>query len=97
MTNKNSNNEQIGGFFIYKNSHNQNVYYDVFSKNAYIISKNDEKQYNIYSYRLVMSVVLGIMLILVFNMKLWVGVSAGILCYIIFSIMFRKKFLCSVI
>lgn len=89
----NNNNQPISGFFIYKNSHNQNVYYDIFSKNAYIISKKDEKQYNIYSYRFVMSVVLGIMLVLVFNMKLWIGITAGILCYVIFSVLFRKRFL----
>ena len=93
MAKQNENSTPLSGFFIYRNKYNQNVYYDIFTKNAYIISKDDEKQYNLYSSRLPMSIVLSVFLILVFNISPYIGIAAGAVAYVFFTNMFHKNFL----
>ncbi|MBR0462367.1 MAG: hypothetical protein IJJ00_06620 [Erysipelotrichaceae bacterium] len=92
MTNRNEN-SNLSGLFIYKNKFNQNVHYDFFTKKAYIISKADEKKYGLFTSRLPLSIIISAMLILVLNVNTYIGIAAGIACYVFMTILFHKSFL----
>lgn len=99
MTRNNQNNapQNVTGFFIYKNKHNQNVYYDIIKKKGYIIYKDDEKKYTLYSSRLVMSFVLFVFLYWFFNLDLKLSIIVSLIALAVFEGMFRFRFLPSLI
>ena len=95
--NKNQNKSNIGGMFIYKNKNNQNVYYDIITKKAYIITKQDENKYSVFSSRLVMSISLSILITWLIKISIPFAILAGVALYVITTLIFRLKFLPSLV
>lgn len=77
----------LSGLHIYKDDHNRNVYYDVFSKHGYII--NDIQTYRLCSNRFIIGLVGGA-LIYTFGMEFWIGILVGLAVYAVMEIKFRS-------
>ena len=69
----------VSGWHVYKDERGRAVYYDVFSKTGYILANNEER-YKQFSMRFVMGLI-GFILILMFNMPIWLCVLAGVGVY----------------
>ena len=51
--------EELSGMHIYKDNHNRYVYYDIFTKNGYVIS--NVPSYRNYANRFILAAVVGIL------------------------------------
>ena len=81
-------NGNVSGWHVYKDDRGRAVYYDVFSKTGYILANNEER-YKQFSMRFVMGLI-GFILILMFNMPIWLCVLAGVGVYAFLEFRFRK-------
>ncbi len=75
------------GMFI-KNERGRAVYYDVFSKTGYILANNEDR-YKQFSMRFVMGAI-GFILMLMFNMPIWLCILAGVAVYGFLEFRFRR-------
>ena len=80
------------GYNVYKDSYNQTVFVDFFTKKQYLVQKQDEKRYYLFSQRLFMSVCVLIIISLGFGNYI-LGFVAGIVTYAFFELFYRIKFL----
>ncbi|MGN1398630.1 MAG: hypothetical protein ACI4WG_01320 [Erysipelotrichaceae bacterium] len=80
------------GYNVYKDSYNQTVFVDFFTKKQYLVQKQDEKRYYVFSQRLFMSVCVLIIISLGFGNYI-LGVAGGIVTYGFFELFYRIKFL----
>jgi uncharacterized membrane protein len=78
----------VSGWHVYKDERGRAVYYDIFSKTGYILANNEER-YKQFSMRFVMGLI-GFILILMFNMPIWLCVLAGVGVYAFLEFRFRK-------
>ena len=60
--------EELSGMHIYKDNHNRYVYYDIFTKNGYVIS--NVPSYRNYANRFILAAVVGI-LVYTFDFGKW--------------------------
>ena len=82
----------LNGMNIYRNKKGQVIYYDRFRKNGYIISPEKEKQYRIYSNRLLFAV-LAVILIGNFFLSWRNSFFVGVILYILLEVIFRFRYL----
>ncbi len=80
------------GYNVYKDSYNQTVFVDFFTKKQYLVQKQDEKRYYLFSQRLFMAVCVLIIISLGFGNYI-LGFVAGIVTYAFFELFYRIKFL----
>ena len=80
------------GHNVYKDSYNQTVFVDFFTKKQYLVQKQDEKRYYLFSQRLFMAVCVLIIISLGFGNYI-LGFVAGIVTYAFFELFYRIKFL----
>ncbi|MBR3840111.1 MAG: hypothetical protein IKM20_03130 [Erysipelotrichales bacterium] len=92
-----ANQDKIIGFNIYKDKKRRDVYYDVFTKQGYIITKADINKLNFYQKRFILPV---IVFSLVYTLDLYnlnfgiVGASAAaFICFICMEYFFHFRFL----
>ena len=78
----------VSGWHVYKDERGRAVYYDVFSKTGYILA-NNEQRYKQFSMRFVMGAI-AFILILMFNMPIWVCLLAGVAVYAFLEFKFRQ-------
>ena len=78
----------VSGWHVYKDDRGRAVYYDVFSKTGYILANNEER-YKQFSMRFVMGLI-GFILILMFNMPIWLCALVGVGVYAFLEFRFRK-------
>ena len=92
---------KVTGFNIYKDKRNRDVYYDVISKQGYIISQSDVSRLNFYQKRYIIPVVIFALTYTIdlFGFKFGViGASAvSLLSFIVTEYFFRFRFLKSMI
>lgn len=80
--------QELAGIHIYKDDHNHYVYYDVFTKNGYIL--NDIPKYKTYSQRFVLALMLGILTTsIIESAGPYIGLAIGSAVYILLEIKFR--------
>lgn len=78
----------VSGWHVYKDERGRAVYYDVFSKNGYILANNEDR-YKQFSMRFVMGAI-GFILMLMFDMPIWLCVLAGVGVYGFLEFRFRR-------
>lgn len=83
-------NENVGvsGPHIYLDERGRCVYFDVFSKNGYILANNESK-YKQLSMRFMLGLI-ALILMLMFNMPIWICILVGILVYGFMEYKFRR-------
>lgn len=79
---------EIGGMNVYFDSRQRPVYYDRFSKRAYLL-KDVEKTYQLYSMRFFLGIA-AIVIIYAFKLPLWLCVVLGIAVYAFMEFKFRR-------
>lgn len=79
--------EELAGLHIYKDEHNRYVYYDVFSKNGYVL--NDVQTYKTYSSRFIAGLIAGI-IGASFEIGIYLSVILAIVVYGIMEFKFRS-------
>lgn len=86
------NKQQPIGFNLYADNGGRTIYYDRFSKQAYLISKKEETKYFFFSSRPVSAFVVGF--IAYYFSKSWpITIFAAIVTYLTLLFFFRKMFL----
>lgn len=92
---KSDQNKQIFyGRHIYLDKKNRHVYYNRFNKNGYLIPLDKAGMYNLYSFRLVYSAIIAILLGDMINGKLdMLAVVIGVIAYAGFEFFYRMRFL----
>ena len=78
----------VSGWHVYMDERGRAVYYDVFSKTGYILA-NNEQRYKQFSMRFVMGAI-GFILMLMFDMPIWLCVLAGVAVYGFMEFKFRQ-------
>ena len=78
----------VSGWHVYKDERGRAVYYDVFSKTGYILANNEDR-YKQFSMRFVMGAI-GFILMLMFNMPIWLCILAGVAVYGFLEFRFRR-------
>lgn len=78
--------EEVAGIHIYKDDHNRYVYYDVFSKNGYVLS--DIPKYKTLSSRFIIAFVAGV-LTATFEVTIYLSVLLGLAVYAFMEYKFR--------
>lgn len=78
----------VSGMHIYKDERGRAVYYDVFSKTGYILA-NNEARYKQFSMRFMMGII-GFVLMMLFNMPIFVDVIVGLGVYGFMEYKFRQ-------
>jgi len=79
--------EEVAGFHIYKDDHNRYVYYDVFSKNGYVL--NDVQRYKTYSSRFIAGLLAGI-IGASFEIGIYLSIILGVVVYAVLEFKFRS-------
>lgn len=79
--------DEVAGIHIYKDDHNRYVYYDVFSKNGYVL--NDIPKYKTYSSRFLIAFIAGV-LIATFEIGILLSVLLGLIVYAVMEFKFRS-------
>ena len=85
------NTKDLTGFNIY-HTKNQTIYWDRFTKTAYIISKSDVASFSTWQLKAPLAVMLSMILIL-FGTSYSVAFTVAIVAYIVATIIFRVKYL----
>lgn len=78
----------VSGLHIYLDERGRSIYYDVFSKCGYVLA-NNEARYRQYSMRFILGII-GFMLMLMFNMPIWLCILVGVLVYAFMEYKFRS-------
>ena len=78
----------VSGWHVYKDERGRAVYYDVFSKTGYILANNEDR-YKQFSMRFVMGAI-GFILMLMFDMPIWLCILAGVAVYGFLEFRFRR-------
>lgn len=78
----------VSGWHVYKDERGRAVYYDVFSKTGYILANNEDR-YKQFSMRFVLGAI-GFILMLMFDMPIWLCVLAGVAVYGFLEFRFRR-------
>lgn len=81
--------EELSGMHIYKDNHNRYVYYDIFTKNGYVIS--NVPSYRNYANRFILAAVVGI-LVYTFDFGKWTlpfALGAALLVWAVMEYKFR--------
>ena len=86
-------NTRLPGFSIYKNKQNQNVYYDFVSKKGYLIFKENNRVYTLFSSRHVLAIIIFLILFLSFGISPIISLLIGLGCLLTLEICFRIFFL----
>ena len=92
MTNRNTN-EEINGLFIYHDPKKGCVYYDIISKNGYVMSRSDYQSYSKFSFLKLLSIVSIYLFVQFFSIELWLAAVIGIGLFIAIEVIFRKTFI----
>lgn len=96
MTNRR---QTISGYHIYQDKQKRNVYYDIFTKKAYILRPSAMKQYNFYSKRLFFPIIVFVLCYSIQFGEIKLGIagslSAAALIFAIIECFFRFRFLAS--
>ena len=77
----------VSGWHVYRDERGRAVYYDVFSKTGYILANNEDR-YKQFSMRFVLGAI-GFILMLMFDMPIWLCVLAGVAVYGFLEFRFR--------
>lgn len=77
---------------LYQNEDGNLVFYDIFTKKAYIIPKDKFREYNLYSFRPIIAALIGTLVVLFFKDLYW-GFIVGVGVYLILETLFRKNIL----
>lgn len=80
---------EINGLFIYKNKNNQNVFYDVLTKNAYIVDKANEDKYRVYQAIPIIGIMVALALIYYLKFGIIKGIVVGFMLCVILYILLR--------
>lgn len=88
--------KHASGRNIYVDERGRDVYYDRFTKNGYLIQEKNLKSYFMYQNRFIL-VIIGIILGYNFLASLETCIIIGVIVAIIIEIMFRRKYLPSLI
>lgn len=78
----------VSSWHVYMDERGRAVYYDVFSKTGYILA-NNEQRYKQFSMRFVMGLI-GFILMLMFDMPIWLCVLVGVAVYGFMEFKFRQ-------
>lgn len=93
---KNSTNT-LGGLNLYLNIYGETIYYNIFDKNGYVVSKNTEQKFRVFYHRYSIIVILIVLLgdyFKTFGNTIIAGIAAVILSEIYFRFFFLKKLKC---
>lgn len=90
---QNNNNQELNGFFIYHDPKKGCVYYDVITKNGYVLSKSDYQSFSKFSFLKLLCVVSIYLLVELLGIELWESALIGIGLFIAIEIIFRKTFI----
>lgn len=85
--------KRLNGLFIYHDEKGRTIYSNPFMKNGYIISDSEAKKYSFYAGRLWASVLLTLALLFIFDKKYFLAIGAGLLLYVISTLIFVFKYL----
>ena len=91
-----SNSEQkkiLNGPFIYNEDKDRVIYYDVFTKNAYIIPENESKSYLLYVTSIFVSLFVFVLIGVVFNLKFIYCFLLEVAFLIMMRLLFKFNFL----
>lgn len=83
--------KELTGFNIYQNK-NQTIYWDSFSKTAYIITRSDVSKFSSWQLRLPLSLMVSLVLML-FGTNYILCVVVAVLSYLVSTIIFKVKYL----
>lgn len=89
----NNNNEELNGLFIYHDPKSGCVFYDVFKKNGYVLSKSDYPSYNKFTLFKIISILSIYLLVEFLSVELWQACLFGIVFFIAIEIIQRKTFI----
>lgn len=91
-----ANKKQVGGFFVYHDDRGRSIYYDVFTKNGYLINNRDQDKFALFNLRYLLAA-LAFMIVFVFfgaESLFWALLSAlitFIITYLVFRFTFMNK------
>jgi len=88
----NQNNNHIRGISMYVDERNRDIYYDIFTKNGYIIDEKRAKKFNMFKNRFIL-VFMGAVLAVNFVFDLTMTIIISILALAALEYSFRFKFL----
>lgn len=85
--------KQLTGYNIYHlHDKNQTIYYDNYTKTAYIITNQYVSSFSTWQMRLPLSIMFGALLVLI-RINPWLSIALGIAAYVISTILFHTKYL----
>ena len=84
----------VSGFNIYINRYGEAIYYNIFDKNGYIVSREVEKKFKLFQNRY--SIICIVLILLGDYFKTWqntllVGIGAAIIVEVYFRLFYLKK------
>ena len=77
---------------LYENEDGNLVFYDIFTKKAYIIAQSQFREYNLYSFRPIIAILVGTLIVWLFKDLYW-GFIVGVGVYLVLETLFRKNVL----
>jgi len=84
---------EVNGLFVYHTHKYKNVYYDIFTKNAYLIGRNDVQRFRLFSMRGVASLLVGFACFYYLKINPIVSILLALAVYLIFYLLFRFTYL----
>lgn len=88
---------KVTGFNIYKDKRNHDIYYDVFTKEGYMITKNEISKLNFYQKRFIIPIIIFSLTytINIFNFEFGIvgAGAAAVLAFVCMEYFFRFRFL----
>lgn len=94
MTNRmpNSKNNEPSGLFIYHDPKYGTVYYDIFKRNGYVLTKSDYPSYSKFSILKIICLISIFLFVEFFEMDIWKAAVIGIFLYICMEVISRVTF-----
>lgn len=89
----NNNNQELNGLFIYHDPSKGCVFYDIFKKNGYVISRSEYQSYSKFSLLKLLSIFSIYLFVELLDIDLWLATLIGIGLFIAIEIIFRKTFI----
>ena len=94
MTNNNRNtNDEINGLFIYHDPKKGCVYYDIVTKNGYVLSRSDYPSFGKFTTLKILSLASIYLFVQLFSVELWLAAVIGVGLFIAIEVIFRKTFI----
>ena len=93
MAKRDDRTQEVGGLFVYHTDKHKNVYYDIFTRTAHVISRSEISQFNMFSMRFVAALLVGFAAYFYLRIDPLVSIVLGLATYLVIYLIFRLTLL----